>query len=56
MQIQELEPIQRLTKDIKQASYVLSDDEARFLVDSYYTMQDNRIRSAAQIRSMNESG
>ena len=52
----QLEPIQRLTKDIKEASYILSDDEARFLVDSYYMMQDNRIRSAAQIRSMTESG
>lgn len=54
--LNELEPIKRLTKDIKEASYILSKDEARFLVDSYYTMQDNRIRSAAQIRSMKESG
>ena len=54
--LQNLEPIQRLTKDIKEASYILSDDEARFLVDSYYIMQENRIRSASQIRSMTESG
>jgi hypothetical protein len=54
--MQNLEPIIKLTKDIKQAAYVLSKDEARFLVDSYYTMQDNRIRSDGQIRSMVESG
>lgn len=52
----QLESIQRLTKDLKEASYILSDDEARFLVDAYYMMQDNRIRSAGQIRSMAESG
>ncbi len=56
MLAENLEPIQRLTKDIKEASYVLSKDEARFLVDAYYQMQDNRIRSAGQIRSMTESG
>lgn len=56
MQVSQLEPIQRLTKDLKEASYILSDDEARFLVDAYYMMQDNRIRSAGQIRSMSETG
>lgn len=52
----ELNPIDKLKKDIKEAAKVLSDDEARFLVDSYYQMQDNRIRSDGQIRSMDKSG
>jgi hypothetical protein len=51
-----LEPVTRLSKDIIAAAHVLSDDEARFLVDAYYQMQENRIRSDAQVRSMNESG
>lgn len=51
-----LDPIKKLTKDIKQASITLSKDEARFLVDSYYQMQDNRIRSSGQIRSMDKTG
>lgn len=51
-----LDPITKLTKDIKQASVTLSKDEARFLVDSYYQMQDNRIRSSGQIRSMDKTG
>jgi len=52
----QLEPIQKLTKDIKEAAYILSDNEARFLVDAYYIMQENRKRSDNQIRSMLESG
>lgn len=52
----QLEPIQKLTKDLKEASYRLSDQEARYLVDAYYTMQDNRIRSAAQVRETTKTG
>lgn len=51
----ELEPILKLTKDIKNAAKVLSDTEARFLVDAYYIMQENRIRTGNQVRSMGES-
>ena len=47
--------IDRLKRDIAKASYTLSKDEARFLVDAYYMMQDNRIRSAAQVRSLSAS-
>lgn len=56
IQNEALEPIKRLTKDLKDASYILSKDEARFLVDAYYMMQDNRIRTDGQIRSMSASG
>lgn len=51
-----LEQIDKLTKDIKQASVTLTKDEVRFLVDSYYQMQDNRIRTSGQIRSMDKTG
>ena len=50
--ITELNPIQKLKTDIKKAAITLSDNEARFLVDSYYQMQDDRIRTNSQIRSM----
>ncbi len=50
-----LEPITRLSKDLRQAALTLSRDEARFLVDAYYLMQEQRIRSSNQIRSMAES-
>lgn len=51
----ELEPIARLTKDIATAARTLSQAEARFLVDAYYQMQENRIRADAQVRALTES-
>jgi len=51
-----LEPILKLSKDIKDAAVYLTDTEARYLVDTYYQMQDNRIRSDNQIRAMQEAG
>ena len=50
-----LEPIQRLSKDLAAAAKTLSNDEARFLVDAYYQMQNNRIRADAQVRSLRDS-
>ena len=47
-----LTPIVKLTKDIKDASRTLGKAEARFLVDAYYAMQENRIRSAHQVRTL----
>lgn len=46
------ESIRKLTCDEKLASATLGQDEARFLVDAYYIMQDNRIRSDGQVRSI----
>lgn len=50
-----LEPLTRLTKDIKLAAKTLSDEEARYLVDTYYQLQGNRIRSTNQLRTMNDT-
>jgi hypothetical protein len=50
-----LEPIARLTKDLANAARTLSAGEARFLVDAYYAMQENRIRTHAQVRALTES-
>jgi hypothetical protein len=47
-----LAAVDRLTSDIKKAAINLSRDEARFLVDAYYAMQEDRIRSAAQVREL----
>ena len=43
-----------LDKDLRNAASTMTDNEARFLVDSYYQMQANRIRSNNQIRQMSE--
>ena len=52
---QELAPIQRLSRDLASASTTLSDKEARYLVDLYYQMQDNRIRSFGQVRALSQT-
>ncbi len=53
---QNLNAVQKLSRDLAMSAVSLSDDEARFLVDAYYMMQDNRIRTAGQIRSMSSTG
>jgi len=47
-----LTPIQKLSRDLKEASRTLGKAEARFLTDAYYSMQENRIRSAHQVRTL----
>lgn len=51
----ELEHIERLKRDIKEASIHMTPDEARFLVDAYYMMQEDRKRAHNQERSLSES-
>lgn len=51
-----LNPIERLSRDLRTAATTLSDDEARYLVDAYYQMQEQRIRAAHQERTLTESG
>jgi hypothetical protein len=47
-----LNSVQRLTRDLRNASRTLSKQEARFLVDAYYAMQRDRIRAAHQTRTL----
>ncbi|MGB9885854.1 MAG: transposase [Moorellales bacterium] len=51
-----LEPIKRLTKDLKQASRVLSHREARYLVTLYYLVQRDRIRAGNQVKALEKRG
>jgi hypothetical protein len=50
-----LEPLSRLTRDEANAAITLTPHEARFLVDTFYQMQQNRIRTQGRIRSMARS-
>lgn len=45
-------PSPKLSKDLKLAAQTMTDDEARFLVTSFYKMQDQRIRTDNQARSL----
>ena len=47
--------VERLTRDLSKAATTLSIDEVRFLVDAYYQMQKNRIRSVHQTRTLAEA-
>ena len=49
-------PIARMTRDIASAAKILSDDEARFLVDAYYQMQGDRIRAKNQAKALEKAG
>jgi len=47
-----LVPADRLTRDLKKAAALISDEEARFLVSMYYKAQDDRKRSRSQEREL----
>lgn len=51
-----IEPIKKLTKDIRDAVTSITEEEARFLVDRYYAMQDFRIQGEGQVRAAGEDG
>lgn len=53
---EQYESVQRLKRDVLDAAVDLSDGEARFLVDAYYTMQDNRKRSNQQAAALDAAG
>lgn len=51
-----LVPVTKLHKDLRVAAKTLSRDEARYLVDSYYQLQEDRKRAAARLRQLDAGG
>jgi hypothetical protein len=51
----ELNPIERLSRDLREGAATLGDNEVRFLVDAYYIMQEDRKRSGAQERALEKN-
>lgn len=51
-----LEPVTRMSRDIRAAAATLTDNEARYLVDTYYQMQEARIRDDHRIRQQSSIG
>jgi hypothetical protein len=49
------EVVRRLKRDLVKAASSLSVDEARYLVDAYYAMQEYRKAAANQVRALAES-
>lgn len=50
-----LDSVIKLSKDLKDAAVTLDENEVRFLVDAYYQMQKDRIRSDNQARALSET-
>lgn len=55
MESKEMEPVVRMSKDIAYAAKMLSDTEARYLVDAYYIIQEDRKRAVAQQKALQEN-
>lgn len=53
---EDLTAITSLSRDLKRAAASLTEAEARYLVDTYYSLQDQRKRADNQIRALNETG
>jgi hypothetical protein len=49
-----IEPLTRMSKDLAVAARTLTHTEARYLVDAYYQMQDDRIRAGNQVRATSD--
>ena len=52
----DIEPLQRLSRDLRRAATLLSPREVRYLVADYYQLQDSRIRAMNQLRKLKEFG
>jgi hypothetical protein len=51
----EAQAIRRLSRDLAVAAKTMHPDEARFLVDAYYIIQEDRKRSGNQVKAMEKS-
>lgn len=47
-----VDPLLMLSKDLKEAGALMTAEEARYLVDLYYQVQDFRIQAQGEIRAM----
>src|ERR1039457_4381199 len=54
--VMELEPVQKLTRDLTKAAATLSLLEVRYLSDQYGIVQKNRLATENQVRALNKSG
>ena len=50
--LSEYTAVDRLTHDMRKAARSMSDREIRFLIDTYYQVQDERIRANNQTKAL----
>ncbi|MFC4769239.1 transposase [Effusibacillus consociatus] len=53
---EKIEPIQKINRDLLDAAQTLTPSDLRYLVDSYYQIQEHRKRAANQVREIVKSG
>ena len=51
----DLAPIEKLTRDVRNAATDLDPEQTRFVVDLYYQIQEMRKRLRNQERALNEN-
>jgi hypothetical protein len=51
-----IDPLLKLSRDLKQAAKTLTATEARYLVDAYYQLQRDRIRASHQVLQSEKQG
>lgn len=51
-----LEALQKLKRDLRKAAKDLSSEEIRYIVSTYYTIQNYRIKSSNQVRQLGDAG
>jgi hypothetical protein len=56
LEVEYLEAVENLSRDLVTAAATLTKREVRYLVDQYYIMQRDRIRAANQLSSLAELG
>lgn len=52
----EFQALISLDRDLRRAAVELSPQEARYLVSTYYTMQEQRLRTSNQVRALSKNG
>lgn len=52
----DVELLEKLRRDLRSTAHLLQEHEVRMLVYFYYSMQDQRIRAANQLRKLSEHG
>ena len=51
----DLEPVDLLSRDLREAAKLMTAEQARYLVDSYYIIQDDRKRNASQSKALEKN-
>jgi len=54
--IEEIQSVEKMSRDLRDAAATMGKREARYLVDAYYIIQDDRMRAGSQLSQLAKSG